>query len=617
MWWNKSLLAKLVIGMLIAAVIPLTLSITISYQSTVSSVREQVIDLNQQAMDSSTYYLKRYLDDLNRISISFYYDQAMMSYLRQQSLSFNERLYISDQIYAISMERQEFRAVRFTSAITGDVFTNSVFLQIGDASLMPPSTPDRDPAGWTETHGYETVSVGGETLLAFHKPIIDYPRTTQLGVLSIFVGPDEFERLIRPVSPAGLAEGERVFLMVRGDRKLLYATEKPAGSGTAERLAAVGAEGGRGYADVELDGREGLFVYVTDVYKSMPLTLVKFVPESIVNEAADRALQQSLAIPFLTTGIVLICALLLSYVLIAPVKRLVRNIAKVQAGDFDMPLPAPARRDELGVLEHRFHAMVRGLDDLMNREYRSRLELTTARLKMLQAQINPHFLYNSLQSIGTLALRQGAHDVNDKIAELGAIMRYSMDLQTESVPLQREIEHIEHYLSLQTGRFKHKLSYTLSCPDEARGMEVPKMILQPLVENSIVHGIERGSGSGTIHIGIELGDGLVIRVMDNGKGMERETIERIRREYNGRQAADGRERGIGLLNVLVRLRLRCGPDFKWEIHSVPYEATVITLYLPADRAAEDDESEGAPSGRPDDQERLKRRNEAGEKEGTK
>src|SRR5690606_7900640 len=153
----------------------------------------------------------------------------------------------------------------------------------------------------------------------------------------------------------------------------------------------------------------------------------------------------SLAIPFLTTGIVLICALLLSYVLIAPVKRLVRNIAKVQAGDFDMPLPAPARRDELGVLEHRFHAMVRGLDDLMNREYRSRLELTTARLKMLQAQINPHFLYNSLQSIGTLALRQGAHDVNDKIAELGAIMRYSMDLQTESVPLQREIEHIEHY----------------------------------------------------------------------------------------------------------------------------------------------------------------------------
>src|SRR5690606_37301992 len=116
-----------------------------------------------------------------------------------------------------------------------------------------------------------------------------------------------------------------------------------------------------------------------------------------------------------------------------------------------------------------------------------------------QAQINPHFLYNTLQSIGTMALRHGVPEVRDKLAELGAIMRYSMDIKSETVQLKKEIEHIEQYLSLQIGRFKNKLSYTLTCPPEAMCIEVPKMILQPLVENSIVQGLERGTGTGTLH----------------------------------------------------------------------------------------------------------------------
>lgn len=582
MWLKKSLLSKLIVGMLISAIIPLSVSIAISYRTTSSSVQSQVISLNQHAMDNSTYYLKRYLDDLIRISVSFYYDPTMMSYLRSNaSADYNQRLYISNQVYSILKERPEFRAVRFISSQTGDVFTHSAFLQLGEAyHLDAGSTPETDPAGWTDTHGYEVVSINGETHLAFHQPIIDYPRSTLLGVVSIYVGPDVFKRLIGPFSKSGDFTGERVFLTIRQDRKLLYSSDGIATSDSSVELA--GVTGNRGFRDVELGGSNGVMIYVADEFKGMPLTLVKFIPSTVVNEAADQALKKSLVIPLLTTAIVLVCAFLLSYFLIAPVRRLVRSIAKVQSGNFDMQ-PFPDREDELGVLEHRFHSMVQGLDELMNREYRSRLELTTARLKMLQAQINPHFLYNSLQSIGTLALRHGVTEINDKIAELGSIMRYSMDLNTETVPLQKEIEHIKHYLSLQTGRFKNRLSYTLSCPEGAIQIEVPKMILQPLVENSIIHGIERGNGSGTIHIGIELADELIIRVMDNGKGMDTETMERIMKEYEGRQLAAGHEQGIGLINVLGRLRLRYEHGFTWDIHSVPYETTVITLRIPQNR----------------------------------
>lgn len=607
MWFKKSLLSKLLVGMLIAAIIPLSLSIFISYRTTSSSVQSQVIRLNEQSMDSSIYFLKRYLDDLDRIAISFYFDPVMMGYLRSDAsvtADYNQKLYLSNQVYAISKDRPEFRAVSFTDPRTGEVITDSTFLRLGEGyNLGAGPAPGNDRAGWTETHGFEVVKVNGETLLAFHKPIIDYPRTTLLGVLSIYVGPDEFERLLRPFSRAGSSDDGGVFLLIRQDRQLLYSSESIVTADQLETLADSGREaesgGGTGtggsdgterygFRELEWGGRSGVMIYLADDYKGIPFTQAKFIPSSVMNEAANRALRQSLAIPFMTVAIVLICSFLLSYMLVSPIKRLVRSIANVQAGNFAMQ-PVPQRRDELGVLEQRFHSMVRGLDDLMNREYRNRLELSTARLKMLQAQINPHFLYNSLQFIGTMALRHGAAEINDKIAELGSIMRYSMDIRTETVPLLKEIEHIEHYLSLQAGRFKNKLTYTLSYPNDALSIEVPKMILQPLVENGIIHGIEGGSGSGTIHVGIELAEALTIRVMDNGKGMHADTMERIRKEYGGRATAE-RERGIGLLNVLERLRLRYDARFAWDIRSVPYEETVITLCIlqPSDRRTTDE-----------------------------
>ena len=588
MWFRKSLLSKLLVGILISTLIPLTMFIFISYRSTTGSVQNQVVGLNQQAMDSSIYYLKRYLDDLDQTSISFYFDPLMMSYLRSGSTTdYNRRLYISNQVYTLAKGRPEFRAVSFTDSRSGEVITDSTFLRLGAGyKLGAASTPEEDPAGWTETQGIEVVSVNGTTLLAYHKPIIDYPRSTLLGVLSIYVGPDQFEQLIRPFSGSEASEGGSIFLLIRQDRKLLYSSDPNASSGGLSEIEALGGAGKYGFRENRWGGQSGVMVYVNDAYKDIPLTQVKFIPKAVMSEAANRSLKQSLVVPFIMMGIVLLCSILLSYVLISPIKRLVRSIATVQSGNFELR-PSPRRMDELGVLEQRFHSMVRGLDDLMNREYRNRLELSTAKLKMLQAQINPHFLYNSLQSIGTLALRHGVHEINDKIVELGSIMRYSMDINTETVPLDMEIKHIEHYLSLQSGRFKNKLFYSLSCPEDALRIEVPKMILQPLVENSIIHGIEGGNGSGTVSLSVEYGAELTIRVTDNGKGMGEDTIARIRKAYGGKHAVE-QERGIGLLNVLERLRLRYDPGFAWEIDSVPYEATVITLRIPLNRPVEEE-----------------------------
>ncbi|CAG7646507.1 hypothetical protein PAECIP111802_03764 [Paenibacillus allorhizosphaerae] len=571
-WFKRSLLAKLLAGMLISTIIPYTLSNIISYKTTSDSVKKQVIDLNLDQMSLSMENVKRYMQELNRVSVSFYYDQTLMQYLRSKEIVPAQSLFITTQVDNLYNTRSEFRATRYMSALSGQSFMKYNNSQVGINVHMPPmAIPGKEDREWKRTHRYEVAYVDKEKVLALHQLLVDYPRPETLGVLSLYIGMDEIGTILR----TGLSEGNDVFLYIQDDLKLLY----DSGGGAAMEPAAVNelvAGRTQGSFKGDFNGQHGVFVYMKDHYMELPLTLVKFVPSAAINESANRTLGRSLIIQMAAIAFVLVTAFLLSYFTISPVKRLLRSIARVETGNFRIERPS-GREDELGVLEQRFQTMIHNLDDLMNREYRNRLELTSAQLKMLQAQINPHFLYNTLQSIGTLALRHGSEEVSDKIGELGAILRYSMDLQTETVPLKLEIEHIEHYLSLQTGRFKNRLSYTLTCPNEALCIEVPKMILQPLVENSIVHGMEKGRGTGTLHIGIEWDEALVIRMIDNGKGISQDVMDGIRKQYEEDRLHYGEESGIGLLNVLKRLRLYYGDRFAWSMESTPYEATEIVL----------------------------------------
>jgi two-component system sensor histidine kinase YesM len=476
--------------------------------------------------------------------------------------------------------RPELFAVRYISARTGQVFVKSDFSPVGQPVLLKETEfPKREGEGWDVSRGYEVGSVGGERVLSIHNPLPDYPRPNVLGLVSLYAGLEEIGTLIRPLSDE--QAGEATSLYLHEDMQQLYGPQEGASFDLPIPREQRKTGTGQGFVRGTSGGQAGIFIYVREEYLNLPLTLVKFVPDTVINESANRTLSGSLALQIVSLGFVIAFTSILSIRTITPIRRLVRSFAQVETGNFRIEKPT-RRIDEIGMLEQRFQVMVQRLDDYIDQEYRNRLELSTARLKMLQAQINPHFLYNALQSINTMALRRQAYDISDKIAELGAILRYSMDLKTETVPLQKEIEHIESYLSLQAGRFKNKLSYTLSCPDEALGIRVPKMILQPLVENSIIHGIEKGRGAGTLHISINLGEELQIRVMDTGKGIDAATMERIRREYDGKNTYGPEEGGIGLLNVLHRLRLYYGTGFDWDMTSKPFEATVVRLRLPMD-----------------------------------
>lgn len=245
------------------------------------------------------------------------------------------------------------------------------------------------------------------------------------------------------------------------------------------------------------------------------------------------------------------------------------------------------REDEFGLLTRKITGMTRTINDLIVKEYRLELANKTNQLKALQAQVNPHFLYNALQSIASLSLRYNAPKVYDLIYSLGSMMRYSMNTERTQVPLRDEIEHVQNYVILQTERFgEENLRLEIHAAEAALETVLPKMILQPIVENIFKHGFADGIREAVIRIDCKL-EGqsrLVLAVKDNGKGISPERLEEITAGLRSSGRPENEE--IGLYNVLARLRLQFGSGAEMQLHNEEGQGVTVTLIIPLEGPGE-------------------------------
>lgn len=225
---------------------------------------------------------------------------------------------------------------------------------------------------------------------------------------------------------------------------------------------------------------------------------------------------------------------------------------------------------------------------LFEKEMRNaQLQLKEVELKMLQAQINPHFLYNTLDSIKWLAVLHGAEDIQQIAVSLGKLLRYSLDREQTNVSLRKEIEKVENYLTIQKIRYGEKLSYFINIEDEVLDFCIPRLLLQPLVENAIQHGLEPKATSGTIWInGWQEDDQYaVLEVVDDGVGMNEELVAELARKV-GNQLVDAASDtpthacSIGLNNVNRRLVFSFGEDAALRIISTEKEGTSVRFKIP-------------------------------------
>jgi len=274
---------------------------------------------------------------------------------------------------------------------------------------------------------------------------------------------------------------------------------------------------------------------------------------------------------------VLLITLYMSAKISQPIKRLEKSMQLVERGNFDIHIPI-RRDDEVGRLSRRFNLMVNRIRELMNQNIYEQEAKRKSELEVLQSQIHPHFLYNTLNSVVRMAGTGKNEDVITMITSLSRFFRISLSRGERFIPVADELEHIRHYLIIQKMRYKNKFEFEIDAEEAALQCRTLKLVLQPLVENAIYHGIEPSVDQGLIRIraGIEEGK-LMLRVEDNGIGIPPAKLKTLLTETS---LGNDEGTGIGLRNVHERIRLNYGEEYGLHIESEREEGTTVTVRLP-------------------------------------
>ena len=312
----------------------------------------------------------------------------------------------------------------------------------------------------------------------------------------------------------------------------------------------------------------------------------EFLDDEVRELARLRASISSQVNTVVTTSVVAVALLAAGMVLYSvritrritePISALSRKAQRFGAGQFDIP---PVRTDiaELQTLDRNFDKMAGQINALMEKQISDQRQLHRAELELLQAQINPHFLYNTLDSIAILAECQREEDVVTMVTSLSTFFRNSLSGGQDIISLRAELAQAHSYLEIQQIRYSDILTYRIDVPEDMQDCRVPKLILQPLIENALYHGIKNRRGRGEISITGEISGGrLLLRVRDNGAGMDAEQLRLLQSH-----AYQEHHSGLGLKNVDQRIRLYCGEEYGLSFESAPGQGTTVTVTLPAD-----------------------------------
>ena len=260
-----------------------------------------------------------------------------------------------------------------------------------------------------------------------------------------------------------------------------------------------------------------------------------------------------------------------------PIQRLCDSMERVQEGDFSVSDIVVDSENEIGSLTKSFNVMTQRIHELMAQNIREQEAKRKSELKALQSQINPHFLYNTLDSIIWMAEGKKNEEVVLMTASLARLLRQSISNEDELVSIGQEIEYARGYLTIQKMRYKDKLEFRIEVEPSVLNIRLIKLVLQPVIENAIYHGLKYKESRGLLLVkGFMKNGNAVLQVIDDGVGMDQETLDHI---YE-RHKVDYHSNGVGIYNVQKRLQLYYGNEYGIVYESKPGEGTTATITIP-------------------------------------
>ena len=585
---RRSIRNRLMALILFSIIVPVIASTLISIYFARGELEERVVDENTRLLYHGLKNLDHYMASLNRTT-SVMYNTGIYSILTQGAASFEQSSVVHATLQSLSHTMDgiyqlhlRIDASQDAYLLTGPTFASGKTSEHAWMRQIEPYETAIEPPHMSHNYGLQIASYRTPTqVITYHRPIYQVPSTHRIGMLSIDLTLDEISSLGNQLYNH---DHEKLFLLDRNGIVIYASDLSRIGETLAEEWAGIILEsneetGSLEWKDAQFSG--SLVFSKLNTLSSWDWTIVKQIPDSYLYENVRNITKANVSMALILLIAAASVSLAMSLNLINPIKQLIRHINKIQIGQWNEPIKIN-RQDEIGIMAHRFQAMMDTINDLFVQRYQLELANKTNQLKMLQAQINPHFINNTLQSIGTLALQHGDEQIYRLIYSLGQMMHYSMDTNETVLPIGEELKYLDNYLQLQQHRFDENFRYTITAGPGAEQMAIPKMLLQPIVENYFKHGFV-SQKNGLLLIKAELeGDRVRIVIEDNGAGIGEQTMKRLREELSRPPSADlDAIVGIGLTNVMARLNLYYQGRAVMEIENIEPHGVRVTLTLPA------------------------------------
>lgn len=338
---------------------------------------------------------------------------------------------------------------------------------------------------------------------------------------------------------------------------------------------------------LDIGGRSVLvaYQYISDINSYV----YKVLSDDELSKKLNAASIRIILVIILSILVLSIVTYLITSILLKKVKVIISSIRKVQDGDLNAEIPMLGN-DEIGELSQHFRKMLEKINELLSLVVQKQLSVKDAEIGALQSQINAHFIYNVLETIKMMAEIESQFIISDTVTCLGSIMRYSMSWREHLVTLEDELENARNYMQIADLRFPGKFRFEVNICKELLNQELPRMSIQPVIENAIQHGMNTEEPGGIITIDVFMQeDGFCIDILDNGCGIPPERLELISKGIdpdNGDLEYTQKNKSIGLRNVNERIKMFYGNDYGLTISSVYGEYTKVHMLLPYKRYLE-------------------------------
>ncbi|GBF71824.1 two-component sensor histidine kinase [Paenibacillus sp. 598K] len=597
----QSIRAKMIASFLAVITLPLLLSIFISYRNFASELEQSYIANNTVILQQLVHRLDDYFVQLENDGLSFYSDLLFSPEYQLANTEFIQHNMKLRKLMGLYLAHKETNSVLFYTPLNQELYVINKAL---NSSF--PAAQAIEGRDWYR----HAVEAPDELIVEPQHRLTDYPAeyrirssvpvfsltrqikgyTPEVGVLTINY---ELTRLQR-ISEGGMSNPDEEIGLWTAEGQLLYSSNPETTALSLELLTRMQAEdeesGSFEYRGSAGDEAQRL-VYARSSHNGH--LVAKLIPVHVIVAQAEKTRLINLLIALGIVLIVIGTTAFISIRLTGPLLKLKRHMVRAGEGNFQMPI-AVSQTDEIGEISREYNRMIQQIDALITDKYKLGMATRESQWKALQAQINPHFMYNTLQTLGSVALDEGIDELVRMTHALSDMLRYSLKAGDQA-KLADELRNVEDYLFIQTCRFEDKLTTHIEVQDEARQWMVPKLCLQPLVENAILHGLEPSKLPGVVKLQCNVEeDKLYIRISDNGVGIAPERLAELQAAL---EAPDMLERGqqdrIGLINVRQRLLLMHGLAAELRLHSVEGQGTQIELRIPASQVESDrDPSQG-------------------------